>query len=168
MKSLLLASMLFAAGLFAAGPVAAKTLAYPGPDNASFLVDHPGNWEVTPGEEVGDYVTLTGPTGVNVQLRTIPGTESAMQEAIEANAEFLDETFSEVKLNEPENLEHRGLTTLAVSGGGIDGDGNAVGFVMYYIALEDGNIGEIWFSVMGDDKPGFDAAMKVLDSFRVP
>lgn len=168
MKSVLLVPLLFAASLFAAGPIEAKTLAYPGPDNASFLVDHPADWDVEPGEEVGDYVTLTGPTGVNVQLRTIPGTESAMQEAMADNATFLNETFSEVKLNDPESIEHRGLTTLAVSGGGIDGDGEVVAFVMYYFALNDGNIGEIWFSVMADDKPGFNAAMKVLESFRAP
>lgn len=168
MKSSLLMSLLFAASLFAVSPLAAKTLAYPGPDNASFLVDHPANWDVEPGAEVGDYVTLTGPSGVNVQLRTIPGNESAMEDALAASFEFLQETFSDVEMQDPQTLEHRGLTTMAVSGAGVDSDGEAVGFVMYYIALNDGNIAEIWFSVMNGDESGFDAAMKVLDSFRTP
>lgn len=168
MKARFLASLVFAAGLLVAVPVVAATLAYPGPDNASFLLDHPATWEVAPGEEVGDYVTLTGPTGVNLQLRTIPGTESAMGDAIADNATFLEETFSEVKLNDPQTIEHRGLTTMVVSGAGADSDGEVVAFVMYYIALNDGNIAEIWFSVMKDDKAGLAAAMKVLDSFRTP
>jgi hypothetical protein len=113
-------------------------------------------------------VTLTGPTGVNVQLRTIPGSETAMNDALAESFKYLEETFSDVKLNDPETLEHRGLTTMAVSGKGVDGEGDEVGFVLYYIALNDGNIAEIWFSVFKGDKPGFDAAMKVLNSFRTP
>ena len=57
---------------------------------------------------------------------------------------------------------------MVVSGAGADSDGEVVAFVMYYIALNDGNIAEIWFSVMQDDKPGLAAAKKVLDSFRTP
>ena len=55
-----------------------------------------------------------------------------------------------------------------VGGAGADSDGEIVAFVTYYIALNDGKIAEIWFSVMKDDKPGLAAAMKVLDSFRTP
>jgi hypothetical protein len=168
MKSVLLVPLLFAASLFAAGPIEAKLLAYPGPDNASFLVDHPDDWEIAPGEEVGDYVTLTGPTGVNLQLRTIPGSETAMDDALAESFKFLEETFSNLEMKDPETIEHRGLTTMAVMGKGVDGEGEETGFVMYYIALNDGNIAEIWFSVYKSDKPGFDAAMKVLDSFRTP
>lgn len=168
MKSLLLVPLLFAASLFAAGPIEAKTLAYPGPDNASFLIDHPADWEVEPGAEVGDYVTLTGPTGVNLQLRTIPGSETAMDDALAESFKFLEETFSNVEMKDPETLDHRGLTTMAVAGKGVDGEGQETGFVMWYVALNDGNIAEIWFSVFRDDKPGFEAAMQVLNSLRTP
>jgi hypothetical protein len=168
MKSVLLVPLMFAASLFAAGPIEAKLLAYPGPDNASFLIDHPDDWEIEPGEEVGDYVTLTGPSGVNLQLRTIPGDQSAMDDALAESFKFLEETFSNVEMSDPETIEHRGLTTMTVAGKGVDGDGQETGFVMYYIALNDGNIAEIWFSVLKGDKPGFDAALKVLNSFRTP
>jgi len=168
MKSVLGVPLLFVASLFAAGPAAAKTLAYPGPDNASFLIDHPANWDVEPGEEVGDYVTLTGPSGVNLQLRTIPGDQSAMDDALAESFKFLEETFSDLEMKDPETLDHRGLTTMAVAGKGVDSEGEETGFVMWYVALNDGNIAEIWFSVYRDDKPGFDAAMKVLNSFRTP
>lgn len=168
MKSLLLIPLLFAASLFAVGPIEAKTLAYPGPDNASFIIDHPADWDIEAGAEVGDYVTLTGPTGVNLQLRTIPGDQSAMDDALAESFKFLEETFTNVEMKDPETLEHRGLTTMAVAGKGVDGEGQETGFVMWYIALNDGNIAEIWFSVFRDDKPGFDAAMKVLNSFRTP
>lgn len=168
MKSLLLVPFLFAAGLFAAGPIEAKLLAYPGPDNASFLIDHPDDWEVTPGEEVGDYVTLTGPTGVNLQLRTIPGSESSMKDALAESYKFLEETFTNVELLEPETTERGGLTMMTVAGKGVDAEGEKTGFVLYYVALNDGNIAEVWFSVYADDQPGFDAALKVLKSFRTP
>ena len=166
MKSLFLAPLLLAVSLFAATPVIAKAVAYPGPDNARFMIDHPGNWEVVPGEEVGDYVTLNGPTGVVLQLRTIPGTDTAMEDAITASAEYLNETFQNVKLDEPKQIDEKGLTALLVTGAGVDNEDQEVGFAMYYIALNDGNIAEIWYAVIKGDKEGHDAAVKILNSFR--
>jgi hypothetical protein len=168
MKSLLLIPLLFAASLFAVGPIEAKTLAYPGPDNASFLVDHPADWEVEPGEEVGDYVTLTGPTGVNLQLRTIPGDQSAMDDALAESFKFLEETFTNVEMLDPETTERDGLTMMTVAGKGVDAEGEKTGFILFYAALNDGNIAEIWFSVYAGDQQGIDAATKVLRSFRMP
>lgn len=166
MKSSFFAPLALAVSLFAATPVIAETLAYPGPDNASFLIDHPKSWEVVPGEEVGDYVTLNGPSGVVLQLRTIPGTDSAMEDAITASAEYLNETFQNVKLDEPKQIDEKGLTALLVTGGGTDNEDQEVGFAMYYIALNDGNIAEIWYAVIKGDKEGHDAAVKILNSFR--
>lgn len=166
MKSLFLAPLVLAVSLFAATPAIAATLAYPGPDNASFMIDHPKDWEVVPGEEVGDYVTLNGPTGVVLQLRTIPGTDSAMEDAITASAEYLNDTFKDVKLDEPKQIDEKGLTALLVTGGGTDTEDQEVGFAMYYIALNDGNIAEIWYAVIKGDKEGHDAAVKILNSFR--
>lgn len=160
--------LLLCACLFAASPLLAKTLAYPGPNNASFVIDHPADWEVEPGEEVGDYVTLTGPTGAVVQLRTMPGDEAAVKQAVQDSVDFIEESFSEVKMGEPETLEHRGMKTWMVGGKGKDEDGEPVVFLMYLIALSDGNIADIWYSVQVADQKGMDAAAKVLGSFREP
>ena len=168
MKSNVLASIALAAALLFAHPVLAETMAYPSADNASFLIDHPSNWEMEPGENVGDYVTLTGPTGVVVQFRTIPGSESAIADAIEESRKYLQETFDDVSLEEPESSQHRGMEMLSVVGAGVDKDGQAVGFSMAFFALDDGNIAELWFAVVAGDDAGADAAGKVLDSFRTP
>ena len=76
MKSALCA-LLLSASLFTAGPAVSATLAYPEPDHASFLIDHPDDWTVEPGAEVGDYLNLSSPTGAVVQLRTIEGNEDS-------------------------------------------------------------------------------------------
>ncbi len=168
MKSIFLASIAFAAGLLVAHPAMAERMAYPSPDNASFVIDHPSNWKMEPGESIGDYVTLTGPTGVVVQLRTIPGSESALDDAIEENRKYLNETFSDVSLEEPETSKHRGMDMLSVVGAGIDENGEAVGFSIAFFQLADGNIAELWFAVVAGDDAGADAAGKVLDSLRSP
>lgn len=168
MKSIFLASIALAVGLFAANPVAADTTAYPSPKNASFLIDHPANWKMEPGENVGDYMTLTGPSGVVVQFRTIEGSESAMDDAIEETRKYLEDTFTDVDLEEPESSQHRGLEMFSIVGAGVDSDGQAVGFSIAFFALDDGNIAELWFAVLADDDKGADAAGKVLDSFRTP
>ncbi len=77
-----LAPLALAAGLLAAGAAGAETLGYPSAQHASFLIDYPGDWEMTPGEGVGDYVTLIGPAGATLMLRTIPGTKESMEEAV--------------------------------------------------------------------------------------
>jgi hypothetical protein len=160
--------LLLCASLFATSPLTAETLAYPGPDNASFLIDHPADWEVEPGEEVGDYVTLTGPTGAVVQLRTMPGDEEAVKQAVQDSMAFIEENFSNVKMGEQRSFEHLGMKTWMVGGKGDDADGEAVVFLMYLFALPDGNIADIWYSVQVADKEGMDEATQVLGSFRAP
>ena len=55
-KRLALVPFLLLALGFATVPAGAGTLGYPSAEHASFLVDLPDGWEVTPGEELGDYV----------------------------------------------------------------------------------------------------------------
>ena len=165
MRTTLLAACLFAISAFAPAPTRADTLAYPSPDAASFAVDYPSNWEMEPAAEVGDFVTLTGPTGVVVQIRTVPGTEAALGEAIEAGAEHLGEAFSDVVLDEPQAIEGEHPGSLVV-GHGVNEDGAKVAFAMFYVAIPDGNIAEIWYAVEQGDEAGGKAAEAVLDSFR--
>jgi hypothetical protein len=39
---------------------------------------------------------------------------------------------------------------------------------MYFIALPDGNIAEIWYAVVKGDTEGGAGAVKILNSFRTP
>jgi hypothetical protein len=160
--------LLLSAGLFAAGPAVSATLAYPSADNASFLVDHPDDWTAEPGAEVGDYLSLFGPTGVVVQLRTIEGDEESAKQAALDSIEYIKDTYKSVKMQEPTTLEHRGLTVMQLAGSGVNDEGNPVGFLTYLVALDDGHIAEIWYVVDLADEEGQQAAIKVLDSFRTP
>jgi hypothetical protein len=168
MKSVFLATSMLAAGLFLAAPAHADTLAYPGPDNASFIIDHPSEWAVEPGENVGDYVTLAAPTGAVLQLRTVPASDDAMEQAIAENVEYLQQTFTEVELGEPQEIEEGGLSGSLILGNGTDKEDQDVGFAMYFIALPDGTIADIWYAVVKGDSEGGDAAVKILNSFRTP
>lgn len=168
MKSMYLASIAFVAGLFGAQSVMADTTVYPSAEHPSFLVDHPSNWTLEPGEEVGDYMTLTGPTGVVVQFRTIPGSESAIDDALEDTRAYLESTFTDVVLGDSETTKHRGLDLFMVSGAGLDDEGAAVGFTIAFLALKDGHIAELWFAVTDGDDEGAAAAEQVLNSFRAP
>lgn len=168
MKSRYLASIALAVGLFGATSAIADTTVYPSAEHPSFLVDHPANWTLEPGEEVGDYMTLTGPTGVVVQFRTIPGSASAIDDALEETREYLESTFTDVELGDAETTKHRGLDLTMVSGAGLDEDGQAIGFTIAFLFLKDGNIAELWFAVADGDDQGAAAAEQVLDSFRAP
>lgn len=160
-------ALLMAAGLLVGTVAGAETLAYPSSDNASFIIDHPSSWEMVPGENVGDYVTLNAPTGAVLQLRTIPGTEKAMDKAVQENVDYLGETFTDVELGEPQELKGK-LEGSVITGSGKDEDDQDVGFAIYFIGLPDGKIAEIWYAVVKGDEAGHKAAVKILDSFRTP
>jgi hypothetical protein len=160
--------LLMFAGLVAASPAHAGVLGYPSPDNASFLVDIPDGWEVEPGEEEGDFVDVNSDSGVYLAFRTIPGSESAMTEAIEESVAYLEENYKSVNLGEPVDAKQAGLSGFYMDGSGKDADGAGVVFRMAWLALNDGKIGEIWFAAPADDKAGIAAASKALNSFRAP
>ena len=168
MKRTLVSLCVLAAGLCVAAPSIADTLAYPNSDDASFVLDYPSNWEVEPGEEVGDYVTLNAPTGAVLQLRTIPGTESAVADATEETVAYLGETFDNVQLGEPQDVKQGAVEGSLLVGSGVDDDGQNVKFAMYYIGLPDGNIAVIWYAVVEGDEEGNAGAVKILNSFRAP
>lgn len=165
---LALVPLVMFAGLIAASSAQAGTMGYPSPDHASFLVDLPDGWEITPGEEVGDFVDVNSDSGVYLAFRTIEGSESAMQEAIEDSVGYLKETYKAVNVGEPVDAHQAGLTGFYMDGSGKDEDGTAIVFRMAWLALKDGHIGEIWFAAPADDKAGIAAASKALNSFRAP
>ena len=132
------------------------------------MIDTPDDWEMTAGEEVGDYFDVEGPTGVTLSFRTIEGTEDAMEEAIEESMAFLKENYQDVELGEAQDSTQRGLKGFYATGKGKDEEGESVVFGMAWYALKDGHIGEIWFVAAEGDKAGATAAGKVLDSFRAP
>lgn len=167
-KTVVIPCLLFACA-FLATQARAGTLAYPTADKPSFLIDLPDDWKLTPGENEGDYIDVTGPTGAVISFRTIPGSEKAMQNAIAESDTYLKENYKNVNVNDAKEDEQRGLKGFFADGSGVDKeDGAAVGFVLAWYALKDGKIGEIWFVVHKDDKKGAAAAGKILDSFRAP
>ena len=151
-----------------APPAHATVLGYPSTDDASFLVDVPDSWEIEPGAEVGDYVHVNSPSGVYLAFRTIPGSEDAMQQAIEESVAYLEENYGDVNVAEPVPAKQAGLEGFFMDGSGKDGDGKPVTFRMAWLALNDGHIGEIWFAAPANDKGGIAAAAKALNSFRAP
>jgi hypothetical protein len=127
---------------------------YPSTEHASFLVDVPDDWEITPGESEGDYVTMVGPTGATISMRTIPGTADDMKAAIEDTEAFLGESYSSLTLTAAQDVEKDGLPGFQQGGTGKDkSDGHDVLFALAWLALKDGHIGEIWAVVTKGD-PG--------------
>ncbi len=168
MKASAVLCSLVLAGFATAQIASAKVYGYPSTEHASFLVDVPDDWEVTPGESEGDYVNLTGPTGAAISMRTIPGTTDDMHAAIEETKAFLEESYSNVTLTDAQEVEKQGLPGFQQGGTGKDkSDGHDVLFAMAWLALKDGHIGEIWAVVTKGD-PGAAAANNIVNSFHTP
>jgi hypothetical protein len=129
-RTVVIACLLLACA-FLATQARAGTLAYPTADKPSFLIDLPDDWKLTPGENEGDYIDVTGPTGAVISFRTIPGSDKAMQNAIAESDAFLKENYDNVKVNDAKEDEQRGLKGFFADGSGVEKDGGAaVGFVL--------------------------------------
>jgi hypothetical protein len=168
MKFSFVASLLLASGLTLAGSAQADTLAYPSPDAASFMVDYPSSWEMTPGEAEGDYLTLMSEGGTTLMLRTLPGSADEVQEAVKGQIEYVQENYKNVALAEPADSTQQGLSGFFTAGTAKDSEIGDVKIAMAWYALNDGTIGEIWFVAPADDAKGLEQAGAILDSFRSP
>lgn len=150
------------------------TIYYPTQEKASFAIDCPKDWKLEPGENVGDYFEIEGPTGVTFSFRTLPsktekqGTE-ALRGAIDEAVAFLKEHYSDIKIEGPKDDKINGLEGFYLVGSGSNKEsGQTEVFAMGWYALKDGTIGEIWLVADPEDKEGFAAAEKILKTFRVP
>lgn len=158
---------LVAIALFVANSAFAgnTTIAYPDAKKPEFTVTAPDDWEMTPGEEEGDYFTLEGPSGAVLSLRAIPGTKEDLEAAIQDAVDYLKESYKDVKMGEATQME--GVDGFVAGGTGKDKeDGSALVFGFEWFALKDGHIAEVWFEAAADDKEGADAAKAILATFK--
>lgn len=168
MKVSLIASLLLAAGLTMAASAHADTLAYPSPDKASFVVDYPSSWEMTPGDAVGDYLSLISDGGTTLMLRTVPGNSEEVTDAVKESITYVQENYKDVALSDPTDSTQQGLTGFFTAGTATDAEIGAVKIGMAWYTLNDGTIGEIWFVGPNSDEAGLKEAGAILDSFRSP
>ena len=168
MKLSFVASLLLAAGLTLAASAHADTLAYPSSDAASFMVDYPSSWEMTPADTTGDYLTLMSEGGTTLMLRTVPGSEEEVQQAVKDSIEYVHENYKNVALSEPADSVQQGLSGFFTAGTAKDAEIGNVKIGMAWYALSDGTIGEIWFVGPVDDADGLNEAGAILESFRSP
>lgn len=168
MKNLVFAISLLAATLCFSTAAHAERLAYPSANAASFLIDYPSSWTMTPGEDEGDYVELEGKDGAVLYFRTIEGSEEALLDAIGESKDYLSENYSNVVLGKAKDTAQHGLEGFLATGTGTNEDGDDVNFLMAWFPLPDGTIGELWYAAFSDDAKGAKEAAAILNSFRAP
>jgi hypothetical protein len=142
--------------------------AYPDRAHASFLIDYPDSWKVTPATEDGGYVILEGPTGALLYFRTIPGTEDDLLAAVKATTDDITQNYSNVNMSKAKDAKQNGLDGFVATATGTSEAGDDVAMVAAWLFLPDGTIGELWYSCIAGDQEGTAEASKILDSFRAP
>ena len=168
MRFSMIASVMLAAGLTLTASAHADTLAYPSSDAASFMVDYPSSWEMTPGESTGDYLTLMSDGGTTLMLRTVAGEVAELEQTIKDSIVYIHENYQEVELSDPTDSTQQGLSGFYTAGTASEKELGEVKLAMAWYALSDGTIGEIWFVAPKDDTDGINEAGAILDSFRSP
>ena len=171
-RSLLIAALCTAAGLTFA-QAETKTLHYPTQDASMFSIEAPSDWKVSEIEAVGDFGSLESENGSVLQFRAQEfETEDEAKKEIDAifdsTGEFLQENYTDIKLDDPKEITVEGQPGAQLSGTGKDKDGNAVQFVSAMIALGPKSVAEIWGAVFpeGDGNNDLEAAQAVLGSFK--
>jgi hypothetical protein len=118
---------------FAAGKV--QTLVYPTKDNASFFIDVPTDWKLTPAEEEGDYFHLDGPSGAVFSFRTLEGSETALTDSMKQCLTRANEKFKDLELGDAQDGKPSGLTGFYAVGTAKEKDGNPVRIAFAWCAL---------------------------------
>ena len=167
MKALLLV-VLVVLSLFANAPAMADTAGYPTEDNPTFLFDYPSDWELKRGEDDTDFLTLSGPSGVLVQLRAIADNQAERSEAAASTVSYLKENYSELELTGEAEFRSPGLAGSMIAGSGLDSDKVPVVFAAFFLPLPSGDFVYASLIASRDDKVGKDAAGALMDSIRAP
>ena len=61
------------------------------------MVDYPATWSLTPGEAVGDYLTLMSEGGTTLMLRTLPGKSEEVEQAVKRMYAALPDRWARMK-----------------------------------------------------------------------
>jgi hypothetical protein len=146
---------------------AATKLYYPNQQRADFSLDVPEDWEIEPADEEGGFVSVTGPTGIQLSFRTIEANKDTIDAAIEQSYEWLFENYDDVKMDDPTDAVENGLEGFSTVGIAKDkSDGHKVVIVMEWLYLKPTHLAEVWFIVDANDKAGLNAGGKVMKSLR--
>lgn len=159
---------LFAACSLPAIHAETQTLHYPTQDASMFSIEAPANWEVSEIEKVGDFGSLESAEGSVLQFRAIEcASEDEAKNEIDtifnSTAEFLEENYTEIQLDEPNEINIEGQPGAQLTGTGKDKDGNPVQFLSAMIALGPKSVAEVWAAAYPTDVP---SAQAVLQSFK--
>ncbi|HYI10139.1 MAG TPA: hypothetical protein VEK57_13855 [Thermoanaerobaculia bacterium] len=150
----------------AAGAQAAPvTLYYPDQENADFSVAVPGDWELEQAEEEGGFFTVTGPTGAQLSFRTVETGDDEIDAAMEQSMEWVFANYSDVKLDDPEDIVQNGMEGFNMTGTAKN-EGSPVVIVMAWLALKRSHLAEVLIVVDATDRPGLNAAERVIKTLR--
>lgn len=167
-RTIAVAAFAVAAGLL--GTAQAKTVNYPATGKASFTVQVPDSWTVTPAKDVGDYTDLGSEGGTVMQLRTMDGNPADIEAFLKDTNDYIEQHYSDVNLTVTDkDCKLNGLECSVAHGTGKEKDGGAlVKLASGVFALSDGKIGEIWYVAPADDTAGIADAAKIFDSYKSP
>jgi len=150
-----------------------KTLHYPTQDATMFSIDAPAEWQVTEIQEVGEFGSLESENGSVLQFRaqefeTEDEAKKEVDSVVESTFEFLQENYTDIKLEDPKEVTIEGQPGMQVTGVGKDKEGNAVQFLSAIVALGPKTVAEIWAAVFpeGEGNNDLAAAQAVLGSFK--
>lgn len=140
------------------------TLYYPTQQTARLALDVPSDWELEQADEEGGFVSVTGPTGIQLSFRTISLRDDDLKSFMEQSFQFMYESYGDVELKEQKDTED-GIVMYAGTGTMKDG-GAPVVIVMQWVPLKDDYLAENWLIVDADDDDGLESALKILETIR--
>jgi hypothetical protein len=141
------------------------TLYYPQQRGADFSVVVPGNWDLEQADEEGGFFTVTGPTGAQLSFRTIETDDDEIDAAIDQSVEWVFANYSDVKLDDPEDIIQNGMDGFNMTGTARS-EGRRVVIVMAWLALKRSHLAEVLVVVNANDRKGLDAAERVIKTLR--
>lgn len=136
-----------------------------------FSIEAPADWKVGKIEQVGDFGSVESANGSVLQFRaqkfaTDAQTRQEIDAIVDSTRGFLKDNYTDVQLDNPEEITVEGRPGMQLAGTGKDKAGNAVKFLSAMIMLGPNSLTEIWAAVFPEGNNDLATAKTILNSFK--
>ena len=160
----------FALSVGVAGVAQASTKVYfPNKEKPEFSLVMPDGWELQPAEDKGGFMSVIGPSGITLSMRTVSAKGDELKDAEEESVQWIKDNYNDLApMQEPQETKEAGHDAILLSFTAKDkSDGHKVAIVMELVVLNENKVADIQAFIDAGDKEGVAGIGKIMDTFTV-
>jgi ABC-type sugar transport system substrate-binding protein len=163
------AAFALSVGVVSVAQAGSTKVFFPTKEKPAFSLVVPDGWDLQPAEEQGGFMSVIGPSGIMLSMRTVSAKGDELKDAEEESVQWVKDNYNEVTMvQEPKETKEAGHDAILLTLSGKDkSDGHKVAIVMELVVLNANTVADIQAFIDAGDKEGVDGIGKIMDTFTV-